>query len=225
MKITLCGQDILLHHSGAALLLSDQTLVVSDLHLEKGSHFAKRGFFLPPYDSRDTLSRLLTVCEQLQAKHLIILGDCFHDDRGFHRLQAADGHIFDSLLHFAPVWIKGNHDGDFVPPGFLSFIDYQKDGLVFRHEAERSAAAGEVSGHFHPKVRIGHEKSALSRPCFVEDGQKLLMPAFGAYTGGLTIAHPQIANIFSGVPRIHLLGMRKLFSFGLQDVQKPADLL
>jgi len=118
MKINVNGEEIILHHSGVAFWPKHKMLIVSDLHLEKGSHFAMRGFFLPPYDSTETLDRLRVVCDEFDTQRLIILGDCFHDDGGFDRLPSAAREAFNGLLRYDPIWIKGNHDGDFVPPGF-----------------------------------------------------------------------------------------------------------
>ncbi|MEJ7930162.1 ligase-associated DNA damage response endonuclease PdeM [Ramlibacter sp. AN1015] len=212
MTIAFAGQQLLLHPSGALLWPRRQMLVASDLHLEKGSHWARRGYFLPPYDTHATLARLLRTCEETQARRLLLLGDCFHDPGGHARLDLGARAAFDALQRLEPIWIRGNHDGGFVPPGFEAHDTYEDEGLLFRHEAQ-PGAAHEISGHFHPKARIAHKGGSVERPCFVEDGRKLILPAFGAYTGGLSVENPAIRQLFTGAPRYHLLGRERVFSF------------
>lgn len=215
MKITLAGQEILLHCAGLALLPQAGMALVSDLHLEKGSHFAQRGWFLPPYDSHATLLRLLRVCAEEKVRRLVILGDCFHDAEGFSRLDSAARGLFGQLLDFQPVWIRGNHDGDFVPDGFEAFDTLALGDLILRHEA-KPGAVNEISGHFHPKVEITHKGAQLERRCFIEDGYKLILPAFGAYAGGLAVTDPAIRRLMSAAPRVHALGEKNVFSFPLR---------
>lgn len=215
MNVTIGPQELHLHASGVALWRSHNIAIVSDLHLEKGSHFAKRGYFIPPYDSHDTLERLLQVCEVEQAQQLILLGDCFHDPQGYTRLDDAARKLFDGLRGFDPVWIKGNHDKDFVPSGFTPYHSYHLDGLTFVHEAEPDfdGMHGEVSGHFHPKAAIVHKGARIEKPCFAEDGRRLILPSFGSYTGGLSIDNPVIRDLFGADLHFHLLGERKIYSF------------
>lgn len=212
MKIDFAGHELVLHSSGIVLWPKHEIAIVSDLHLEKGSHFALRGFFLPPYDSQATLKKLIDVCTQEQVKNLIILGDCFHDSKGFTRLPKKAADLFNSLLSFNPIWIKGNHDKDFVPPHFIAYETYEKDGLVFRHEAE-PGAINEISGHFHPKAQIMHKNALIQRPCFIEDGKKLMLPSFGVYTGGLFIDEPAIRNKFDPSFRFYMVGQDKIYRF------------
>jgi uncharacterized protein len=211
MTLVFAGEALLLLPSGALLWPRRQMLVVSDLHLEKGSHWARRGYFVPPYDTHATLARLLRACDDTQARRLMLLGDCFHDPGGHARLDAAARADFDALQRFEPIWIRGNHDGSFVPPGFEAHDTYQDEGLVFRHEAE-PGAVHEISGHFHPKARVVHRGSSVERPCFAEDGCKLILPAFGAYTGGLPVEDPAIQRLLRGPRRYHLLGRGRVFS-------------
>jgi uncharacterized protein len=213
MKIKFGGQEIILHHSGMAFL-PDDFAVVSDLHLEKGSHYAQRGYFLPPYDSHATLVKLLNICFEENVRRVIVLGDCFHDEEGFFRLDPLVRELFGELRQFKPIWIKGNHDGDFVPPGFQAFDIFEQAGMTFRHEAE-PGAENEMSGHFHPKAQITHKGGQFERPCFIEDGRKIILPAFGAYTGGLGVNDPAIRKLFAS-PRIHVLGDTKIFSLPLK---------
>lgn len=212
MKIEFFGQELLLHHSGMAFWPSERIGIVSDLHLEKGSHFAVRGFLLPPYDSQDTLMRLLNVCQEHNIERLVILGDSFHDPKGYERMNDEARKLLDQLRTFNPVWIKGNHDAYFVPENFLAYDEFQLEGLIFRHQAIPGATA-EISGHFHPKISLNNGR--LNRDCFITDGYKLIMPAFGAYTGGLSIQSPEIKSLFNKECEIYALGEKRIYNLKL----------
>lgn len=208
MKINFCGHKIILHHSGMAFWPTHKTAIVSDLHLEKGSHFAARGFFLPPYDSQDTLSRLLDLCRTQNIERLIILGDSFHDSKAYDRMSQAAKELLQQLLAFQPVWIMGNHDADFIPPNFIAFNTFELDGIFFRHQA-LVGATQEISGHFHPKIVLNNGR--LQRDCFITDGHKLIMPAFGSYTGGLSVQSPEIKSLFHNRCDIYALGEERVY--------------
>jgi len=211
MKITFADKELTLCPSGMILWPEHQLGIVSDLHLEKGSHFAQRGFFLPPYDSQETLQRLLFVCQKENLQQLIILGDCFHDPKGYDRLTPEARFLFDQLLAFQPVWIRGNHDKDFVPEHFSAYDEFDRDGLVFRHQAAPNAI-NEISGHFHPKISIMHKGGYLQRDCFVTDGRKLIVPAFGAYTGGMAVDSDPVKSLFIAPVHVYALGEERVFS-------------
>lgn len=204
MKVDFGGHKFLLHPSGVLFWPEKSLAIVSDLHLEKGSHFAQRGFFLPPYDTQETLRKLHSALDALSPRQILVLGDTFHDSEGFSRLPTLERSMFDQLLHYDPIWIMGNHDGDFVPEGFAVYKSLVMDGIIFHHEAKEGVPL-EISGHYHPKVDIAHKNAFISRPCFIEDGNKMILPSFGAYTGGLSIADKSIARLFSN-PRIYALG-------------------
>lgn len=206
MKIKFAGHTFLLHPSGVLFWPEKSMVIVSDLHLEKGSHYAKRGFFLPPYDTHETITRLLQAIASCKATHILVLGDTFHDADGYGRLPETEKKLFLKLLEFNPVWIFGNHDGEFVPPGFTAHKTFLLDGIIFNHEAEEGTDF-EISGHYHPKIDIIHKRSRISRPCFIADGNKMILPAFGAYTGGLSITHEIFKRILKK-PRIYALGKK-----------------
>ncbi len=210
MKVNFANHELCLHSSGIAFWPLHRTAIVSDLHLEKGSHFAGRGYFLPPYDSQATLKKLFAVIETQAVEQIIILGDCFHDPTGYARLDDEAKNLFQQLLRYQPIWIKGNHDRDFVPENFAAYAVFEKDGLVLRHEALQGAS-NEISGHFHPKVRLTHKGATLQPNCFVTDNNKFIMPAFGAYTGGLSVTHPAIAELFIAPPCVYALGKEKVY--------------
>jgi DNA ligase-associated metallophosphoesterase len=181
--------------SEGALFWPDQNaLLVADLHLEKASWFARLGQFLPPYDSHATLSSLDRVVEQTGATRLYCLGDSFHDRFGCDRLPADARALLSALTSVLDwVWIVGNHD-----PGFADHCggrleeEVEVGGIVLRHEAVRDDPRPEMSGHYHPKLRLHLKGRQVSRRCFVVSQNKVIMPAFGSLTGGLDARHPEI---------------------------------
>jgi len=210
MKINFANHDFILDPSGALFWLEESLLVVSDLHLEKGSHFALREFFLPPYDSQETLEKLHAVIQKLSPDKILLLGDCFHDSKGYNRLNRKARTLFDALLAYQPIWIKGNHDGEFVPSGFVAYETYLLKNIAFSHAAS-DVTTPEISGHYHPKVNITHKETTITRPCFIEDGVKFILPAFGTYAGGLSITNPAINSLFKEGANIYALGQDKIY--------------
>lgn len=213
----LAGERLLLDPSGAVFWPSRSLLIVADLHLEKGSAAAARGRLLPPYDSRATMDRIALLLRHYSPKSLLALGDSFHDAEGPARLPAAEAARLTAMGRQTRfIWVLGNHDA--ALPAFLpgEICDAWSDGpLIFRHAAAAGAPAmAELSGHYHPKATVPVRGAAVTRPCFVTDGhRRLILPAFGAYTGGLDVAEPAIAGLFPRGARIFLLGRERLFHF------------
>jgi len=218
--IHLAGHLLHLDPAGALVWPAARALVVADLHLEKGSAAARAGQLVPPWDSRQTLERLALLLRRHQPRTVVALGDSFHDIDGPGRLAAADRARLAALTAQADfVWVHGNHDP--APPqgiGGQAHPEWTHAGIVFRHIAE-PRAAGEISGHFHPKARVATRAGEVVRACFVTDGRKILLPAFGAYTGGLEVRAPAIAAHFPRGGRVFLLGEHRLFSFPLAQAQ------
>lgn len=212
-RIEFGGETLLLDPAGALVWPSIRLLCVSDLHLEKGSHFAERGRFLPPYDTRETLSRLTALLERHRPARLILLGDSFHDPRASERLDPRDRARIDDIARTtAIVWVLGNHDP--TPPCGLPGIAteaWTEGGLVFRHIG--GGDGHEISGHFHPRASAATRAGVLHRPCFVTDRRRLMLPAFGAYAGGLDIDDPALAALFPGGADVFLLGKGRLHAF------------
>jgi uncharacterized protein len=217
----LAGERLMLDPAGALYWPARELLVVSDLHLEKGSSFARRGALLPPWDTRATIDRLVLLLRRWRPRVLVALGDSFHDAGGAARLPGAEAARLAAIAAgLRLVWVRGNHDPS--PPeglGGESADCFAAGPLVFRHQAEPRAGAGEVSGHFHPKAAVPARGTSVCRPCFVADPHRLVMPAFGAYTGGLDVADPAIARLFPRGGRVFLLGRERLFSFALGSGQ------
>ncbi|MFZ5789884.1 MAG: ligase-associated DNA damage response endonuclease PdeM [Pseudomonadota bacterium] len=214
-RARLNGAELILHVSGAVWWPEAQTLAVADLHLEKGSAFAERGRPLPPYDSAVTLDRLAALVARFHPRRVVCLGDSFHDGGAGDRLPAPLGETLASLARACDwVWILGNHDPAPLESWGGRTLPVLTEGpLQFRHEAEDRHTAGEVSGHFHPKAGISWRGRRVTGRCFVEDGRRLILPAFGAYAGGLDARDPAIAGLFPKGFRVHIAGRDKLHSF------------
>ncbi|RAI57030.1 ligase-associated DNA damage response endonuclease PdeM [Roseicella frigidaeris] len=211
----IAGERLMLDPAGLLAWPARQTLVVGDLHLEKGSAFARAGRFLPPYDTRETLARLQGALRRWRPQRLIALGDSFHDAGGAGRMAAEDAALLHRLLAgIEMLWVLGNHDP--VPPAGLpgQAVEEHREGrLTFRHEARRGPLApAEISGHFHPKATMPTRCGGVTRPCFVADAWRVVLPAFGAYAGGLDAGDPAIAGLFPRGARLFLLGRDRLYS-------------
>ena len=213
--IHLAGERLLLDPAGALFWPGQRLLAVADLHLEKGSAAAARGALLPPWDTRATLDRLALLLRRFRPETVVALGDSFHDVGGSARLAAGDAaRLRGMAAAHRFVWVLGNHDPR-PPEGIAgeAVAALEIGGLRFCHQARPGAAMGELCGHHHPKARVSVRGGTVSRPCFVTDGRRLMLPAFGAYTGGLDVCDGAIAALFPRGGRVFLLGRDRLFSF------------
>lgn len=209
--IDVAGVTLSADLSGALFWDEQSLLVVSDLHLEKGSSFAARGVLLPPYDTVATLGRLASVIARLNPRTVIALGDSFHDRTAHERLSASDREVLVALQARRDwIWISGNHDPALPSDlGGAIATDVAIGPIVFRHEP--TGGVGEIAGHLHPKARVATRARWLERRCFASDGERMVMPAFGAYTGGLSIRDDAFARIFRNPAfTAHVLGDRRL---------------
>jgi DNA ligase-associated metallophosphoesterase len=181
---------------GALFWPARRALLVADLHFEKASWFARFGQMLPPYDSIATLTALAALVKSTGATEIWCLGDSFHDAAGCERLSPHAQEMLRGLTATRRwTWITGNHDIGMVDRcGGEVVAEALVDGLVLRHEAESAETGPELSGHFHPKLRVRVRGRSVSRRCFVATATKLILPAFGALTGGLDAAHPEIVR-------------------------------
>ena len=206
----------MLDPTGALFWPAQGLLAVSDLHLEKGSFFARKGMLLPPWDSRVTLERLAQAMRRWRPRTVVTLGDSFHDTGGAARLTYSDAARLEALTREAEfIWVLGNHDPKPVEGIGGRFAHEHSVGpIVFRHQA-KCGAAGEICGHHHPKAAAPARGGPITRPCFVLGSDRLMLPAFGAYTGGLDVSHPAILALFPRGGRLFLLGRERLFSFAL----------
>ncbi|SMF53537.1 putative phosphoesterase [Tistlia consotensis] len=213
--LTVAGATLMPEPSGALWWPERELLVVADLHLEKGTAFARRGQLLPPYDTAATLERLAEALRRRRPRRLVCLGDSFHDREAAERLAPEARALIGDLAATTDwVWIAGNHDP--APPSDLGGRveeELVEGCLAFRHEAAETGGAGELSGHFHPKARVKLRALGLSARCFVGDGRRLILPAFGAFAGGLDVLSPAIRRLFPEGFEVALLGRRAVYRF------------
>jgi DNA ligase-associated metallophosphoesterase len=213
--VQVAATTLLADPDGALYWAEERLLLVADLHLEKGSAFAKRGVLLPPYDTASTLSRLARLVEHYAPRVVVALGDSFHDDHGPLRMSDLDRIKLKGLQRGRDwVWIAGNHDPDLPRDVGGRFADVLAiGGLTFRHEPSEQAQNGEIAGHLHPVARVAQRGRAVSRRCFATDGQRLVMPAFGAYAGGLNVRDRAIVGLFGTLAfTAHMLGAQRLYA-------------
>ena len=216
MKGEACGSvrthianvEVRLRPSGALWLEAARVLVVADLHLEKGSYFATKGQMLPPYDTPETLRRLEAEVDALDPTTVVLLGDTLHDGEAATRIPTAFADLITVLARRTTlVWVTGNHDRE-GPQGLAGETakELTFGGLVFRHEPQ--AGRIDVTGHLHPCARVRGPGRSERRRCFITDGERLILPAFGAYAGGLNVRDMAFASLFSRRPTAVALGDR-----------------
>ncbi|ADM08641.1 hypothetical protein PB2503_02822 [Parvularcula bermudensis HTCC2503] len=195
-RLTLCGVEVWLDPAGALVVPGESLVVVSDLHLEKGSHFAARGQFLPPYDTAKTLRRVAAVVSTYGPATILSLGDLFHDPQAEHRMLAEDVASLRSLCEGCEwVFVLGNHDP--LPPALFKGAAHDEvtvGPLHFVHEPD--PRPGSVAGHLHPCAVVEREGRRVRRPCFVHDGERMILPAMGAFAGGLNVLSPAVRSVF-----------------------------
>lgn len=213
--ILLRGASLHADCAGALWWPDERALIVADLHLEKGSAFAARGMLLPPYDTTDTLHRLGRLIGRYDPRLVIALGDNFHDGGGPARLAPQDRAMIGELQRGRDwVWIAGNHDPDPADGiGGVFAAVLALGPLAFRHEPTRGPAQGEIAGHLHPCARVSRRGRAVVRRCFASDAARMVMPAFGAYAGGLNILDRAFAEVF-GARNFdsHVIGAQRIYS-------------
>lgn len=194
VPLSFAGHEWLLDSGGALYWPGERALLVADLHLEKASFFAGHGQFLPPYDSRETLARLADAIRATGARRVFCLGDNFHDSAGADRLEPHAAGMLSALTRAVEwVWITGNHDAALDGAAGGSVVaEADVGGIVLRHRARRGETARELSGHYHPRLRVVHRGRRIARPCLVASEERMILPAFGALTGGMDAADPAI---------------------------------
>lgn len=196
---------------------AQKALLVADLHLEKASFYARQGQMLPPYDSRATLDELAELIEKSRAEKIFCLGDNYHDDGGEARLESTAADLLQKLTrNIQWIWISGNHDRDVSGLwGGKIMAEWTGGGIALRHEATADTNLHEISGHFHPKLRVPVRGRHVSRRCFVKGERHLIMPAFGSLTGGMTADHPAIEEAVAGPAEAIIALKEKLVRFDL----------
>ena len=218
LEVDLGGRALVLDPAGVLVDPASRLLVVADLHFETGSAYARRGALLPPYDTMATLARLELLVRRWRPRTVVSLGDGFHDRHGPDSLSPACFDVLRMMMQGREwVWITGNHDP--VLPlalGGAVLAELDLDGLTLRHLPGAAggtlrAEGGEIAAHMHPRGRVAGRRLRASRPCFVGNGRRLVMPAFGSYAGGLNALDPAMRAILGDSFDAWLLGDQRVF--------------
>jgi uncharacterized protein len=207
--LTVCGKDLIADFTGALFWPGESALLVADLHFEKASAAAGRGRLLPPYDTRETLTKLADAIDRYEPKSVIALGDSLHDRGGAERISDDDLAILQMLQEDRTwIWVTGNHDPEVSPRlGGTVCSELQLEGLNLRHEPRTGRISHEIAAHLHPAAKLSMYGHTIRRPCFVGNSRRLVIPAFGTFTGGLNVLDQAFAPLFGndGI-QIHVLG-------------------
>lgn len=197
-NVALCGKSFVADVSGALYWPSEKALIVADLHLEKGSSFAAKGQLLPPYDTRETLIQLAKAIDRFGAKTVIALGDSFHDGEAAERMPEPEIERLRIMQEACEwIWVSGNHDPHIANRmGGYVVSEVKVEGITLRHEPRGAWTTHEIAGHLHPAAKIVRDGYSLRRPCFIGNGLRLVVPAFGAYAGGLNVLDAAFDPLF-----------------------------
>jgi DNA ligase-associated metallophosphoesterase len=212
--IVVAGVPMQADRSGALYWPGQSILIVADMHLEKGSALAERGSFLPPYDTRTTLGRLARTIESYNPQTVVCLGDSLHDRRADARLGEDDLEAIRRLQRSRDwYWVTGNHDPE-LPASLGGEVasELRIGRIRLTHEPAAGQLGRQIAGHLHPAARVARHGYVLRRPCFVADSRRLVMPAFGAYAGGLNILDEAFAPLFGETPyRVWVIGHEGIY--------------
>ena len=215
------GRVFEMHPSGALYWPSQFSLLVADLHFEKGSSYHKTGQFLPPYDTHQTLEKLEGVIKHFKPRRIFFLGDTFHDMSAWKRMPDVNkSRLLNAVENLEAVWIEGNHDWGGVPDKFKSLESIEVDGITLRHIMQRNYLAPEISAHFHPAGIIKFGGVRVRRPCFIKSAQKFVMPSFGVLTGGLDFSDDAFKAFHNHETQLFFLGERTVFTSSKRYLQK-----
>ncbi len=220
--ITVCGERVLLDTSGAVYWPRTQTLIVADLHFEKASSFARGGTFLPPYDTLKTLRDLARAAKRFEAKRIVALGDSFHDAKAGERVLENEKSAF-AAFDQDFVWIRGNHDPE-LPDWVTGLVTEEMADapFLFRHEPQPAPAPGEMAGHLHPVAIVRIKGRRFRRRAFISDGTRIVLPAFGALTGGLDVLDPAFQPVFPGPFHAFMIGRQTIVPVKSADLSAEA---
>ncbi len=220
-RIGLGGLEFIPDLSGALYVPDFKALLVADLHLEKGSSLARRGVYLPPYDTRESLSQLRSVIDAVEPAQVIFLGDSFHDGEARERFDASDLTALRAIAaRQQTIWITGNHDP--APPRDIggAIVDEVALGPIMLRHQPKSLAYGEmeIAGHLHPAASVAQRGRRIRCRCFIADRRRIVMPAFGSYTGAISVSSEPFDGLFEDY-QVWMLGGRAIHRFPAAKVK------
>ena len=208
-----------INKEGILFWLEKEIAIVSDLHLEKGSSFASTGQFIPPYDSEETLKKLLNVIDNYKVKKVILLGDTFHDKDAFHRMSSKVRFLFEELIkNYEVIFILGNHENKMKIDSINFYQEYIVDNVRFIHEAVQENI-NQISGHYHPVASIKVSSKKITTKCLIHTNIHIILPSFGAFTGGLNIHDPVLKQFISQDSNIYFLTKKSIYKFSNKEIE------
>ena len=208
-----------INKEGILFWLEKEIAIVSDLHLEKGSSFASTGQFIPPYDSEETLKKLLNVIDNYKVKKVILLGDTFHDKDAFHRMSSKVRFLFEELIkNYEVIFILGNHEIKMKIDSINFYQEYLVDNVRFIHEAVQENI-NQISGHYHPVASIKVSSKKITTKCLIHTNNHIILPSFGVFTGGLNIHDPVLKPFISHDSNIYFLTKKSIYKFSNKEIE------
>ena len=213
------NHEFKINNDGVLFWLEKKIAIVSDLHLEKGSSFASSGQFIPPYDSEETLKKLINFVKKHEVQTIILLGDTFHDRGALNRMSSKVKSIFDSLVeNYEIIFVLGNHENK-MKSAFIKFYErYIVDDIHFLHEAVLEKKY-QISGHFHPVASLKINSKKITEKCLIHSENHIIMPAFGEFTGGLNINNPVFKPFLNRNYYIYFLTKKSVYKFASHDIK------
>jgi hypothetical protein len=213
------NHEFKINNDGILFWLEKKIAIISDLHLEKGSSFASSGQFIPPYDSEETLKKLINFLKTHEVQTIILLGDTFHDRGALNRMSSKVKSIFDSLVeNYEIIFVLGNHENK-MKSAFIKFYErYIVDDIHFLHEAVLEKKY-QISGHFHPVASLKINSKQITEKCLIHSENHIIMPAFGEFTGGLNINNPVFKPFLNRNYYIYFLTKKSVYKFASHDIK------
>ena len=213
------NHEFKINNDGILFWLEKKIAILSDLHLEKGSSFASLGQFIPPYDSEETLKKLINFLKTHEVQTIILLGDTFHDGGALNRMSSKVKSIFDSLVeNYEIIFVLGNHENKMKSPYIKFYERYIVDDIHFLHEAVLEKKY-QISGHFHPVASLKINSKQITEKCLIHSENHIIMPAFGEFTGGLNITNPVFKPFLNSNYYIYFLTKKSVYKFASHDIK------
>ena len=217
--LNFCNHGLQICKEGVLFWLEKEIAIVSDLHLEKGSSYASSGQYIPPYDSEETLLKLLDILNNYRVKKVILLGDTFHDKDAFLRMTSKVRFLFEDFTKkYEVIFILGNHENKIKIEGIKFHQEYIVDDIHFLHEAIQKNI-NQISGHFHPVASIKVSSKKITSKCLIHSNNHIILPSFGEFTGGLNINDPVLKPFISGDYNIYFLTKKSIYKFSNKEIE------